>query len=132
MARVARDSIDVSEIVRFIVAGSANTLFTLAIYEGLLFVVPYGSAYAVSWICGLLFAAIVYPNRVFRTPDTPILTRIGAPAVVSLMVFFVGTAMLHLLQKVDIDPRVGIFVVLPITASLGYGLLRALFYRRPH
>jgi len=127
MVKAARDWVDVSEMVRFIIAGGTNTLLTLAIYQGLLFVVSYGMAYAISWIIGVLFSAVVYPNRVFRAPNASSFIRVAA-VVIFIAVYFAGVTMLHLLQSAGVNPRVGIFVVLPITASLGYGSLRVLFH----
>jgi putative flippase GtrA/ribosomal protein S18 acetylase RimI-like enzyme len=124
--KVTHNWIDPFEIVRFVIAGGANTILTLAIFQILLFVAPYPIAYAISVAAGVLFAAVIYPNQVFRAPGASLFSRVVATALVSLLVFFAGTSMLHLLQQIGIDPRFGIFVVLPITASLGYCSFRVM------
>jgi putative flippase GtrA len=117
---------DTAEIFRFILAGGSNTLFTLAIFEAMLFFVPYGIAYAVSWICGLVFAAAVYPSHVFSEQRPSIGARVTL-GVILVLTYLVGLLLLGVLQQAGIDPRIGVFIALPLTAFLGYASLRINF-----
>jgi putative flippase GtrA len=56
--------------VRFLLAGAANTITTLAIYVALLTVMPSAAAWFFAYLCGIAFVNIVYPLFVFRGPVT--------------------------------------------------------------
>src|SRR5438128_626349 len=53
------------EGLRFIVVGLANTILTFAVYLSLLFVMPYGWAFFVAFIAGLIFQTLMNIRVVF-------------------------------------------------------------------
>lgn len=58
--------------VRFLLAGTVNTLGTLAIYFLLLEALPPWAAWALAFATGIVFLNIVYPKFVFRVRGTAI------------------------------------------------------------
>jgi putative flippase GtrA len=57
----------IRQIRRFIGAGAARTLLTLGFYQLLLLAAPYWLAYTLSFITGVLLAALVNSHFVFET-----------------------------------------------------------------
>jgi hypothetical protein len=109
--------------VRFVLAGAANTLTTLAAYQLLLFIAPAWLAYSASWILGLLFVVVFYPSRVFAGARRDLAARLwlGASYVA---VFLVGLAALRLLEAGQVPPRLAIFAVLALTTVSNFLLGR--------
>jgi putative flippase GtrA len=109
--------------VRFVLAGVANTLITLAAYQLLLFIAPAWLAYSASWILGLLFVVAFYPSRVFAGARRDLAARfwLGASYVA---VFLVGLAALRLLEAGQVPPRLAIFAVLALTTVSNFLLGR--------
>lgn len=56
-----------SEFVRFLIAGTANTLLIYLLYLLLLLVANYGTAYSVSYLAGIVLAYWLATRYVFRT-----------------------------------------------------------------
>lgn len=119
-----------SQGLRFLLAGAANTFGTLALYQLLLFVLPYAAAYALAWLAGLVFVNYAYPRFVFRTPAV---TRretgwnslyyvLSFLASLGLLRFFTATLGLH--------PRLSIFCVLAIMVPLNFLATRYIYRRQ--
>lgn len=55
---------------RFFSVGVVNTLLSLALYQGLIFIVCYRMAYTLAFAAGIAFAAAAYSRVVFYVPLT--------------------------------------------------------------
>lgn len=108
----------IAEIGRYLFAGSANTLSTMAVYQLLVTIFTPVVAYALAWLVGLLIVAVAYPKFVFRV--TGGWARGGAIAITYAAVFVVGLLLIKLLDSVAIHNRLSIFLVLAVTATMSY------------
>ena len=107
-----------AEIGRYLFAGSANTLSTMAVYQLLVTVFTPAVAYALAWLVGLLIVAVAYPKFVFRV--TGGWARGGAIAITYAAVFVVGLLLIKLLDSLTIHNRLSIFLVLAVTTTMSY------------
>lgn len=113
---------------RFLFAGVVNTGLTLLAYQMLLFVMPPPFAYAGSWLAGLCFVALVYPDKVFKQGRH----GIGDRALLGTSycgVFLLGMLLLQLLRAIELAPRLAIFIVLSCTIPLNFALSRGILRR---
>lgn len=53
------------EWIRFLAAGGVNTLLSLAVYQGMLFVTGHVVAYGIAYLAGIAFAYYAYSRHVF-------------------------------------------------------------------
>lgn len=115
--------------LRFVLAGAANTLITLAVYQLLLFITPDWLAYTLSWVCGLIFVVVFYPSRVFAGArrDAAARTALG---VTYAAVFLVGLGTLRVLATVGVSARAAIFIVLMVTTASNFLLGRLILKGR--
>ncbi len=109
--------------VRFIVAGVLNTGLTLCAYQIFLIVLSPSVAYACSWLLGLVFVAVVYPNKVFKGGNRRLRDRVLV-AITYCSVFVIGLLLLQLLQRFSIDPRHAIFLVIATTTIFNFFIAR--------
>jgi len=116
--------------LRFLAAGGLNTLLTLAIYQLLLFAAPDWAAYALSWVAGLAFVVIVYPDRVFAggRRDAGARARLGATYAA---LFLLGLAALRGLGAAGVPPRLSILAVLVLTTGANFVMGRLILRARP-
>jgi len=113
---------------RFVVVGALNTLGTLALYQLLLFVLPYMLAYAVAWLAGLLFVNVAYPRFVYGKGGVTHRDTI-LNSVYYLLSFVASWALLHFFTAyVKIPPRLSVFCVLAVVVPLNF-LVTRLIYR---
>lgn len=108
----------IAEIGRYLFAGSANTLSTMAIYQLLVTILKPAMAYSLAWLVGLLIVAVAYPKFVFGV--TRGWARGGAIAITYATVFVVGLLLIKLLDSLTIYNRISIFLVLAVTTTMSY------------
>lgn len=116
------------DAIRFVIAGVANTGLTLVVYQVLLFALSPSLAYVAAWLAGLVFVAVVYPNKVFKggrqgTGDRLLL------AACYCAVFLAGLLLLQALQVLGLSPRLAIFVVIIATTLINFFLSRGVLRR---
>lgn len=119
-----------SDAARFIVAGVVNTALTLVVYQALLLVMTPSLAYAGSWIAGLIYVAIVYPDKVFKNGRRDLSDRFALAGSYVAM-FLLGLLLLKLLQAAGIAPSLAIFLVVGTTTVMNFLLSRTILRRRP-
>lgn len=119
--------------LRFLVTGAVNTLGTLVLYQLLLFVLPYGAAYAASWCAGLVFVNFAYPYFVYgRTAVSSRETALNSGYYVAS--FLASWGLLYLLtSKAGLPPRLSIFGVLAVIVPVNFLVTRYIYRSRaPH
>jgi putative flippase GtrA len=120
---------DVHDVTRFLIAGGINTALTASVYLLAAIVLQPVLAYALSWGVGLVFVAIVYPDRVFKGGRTDLRSRFLLAAA-TVGVFLVGAASLEALVGLTHIHQIAFFITLAITASLNFALARTILRGR--
>lgn len=111
---------------RFVLAGGFNTLLTIGVYQLCLVFLPHNLAYATSWLVGILYLIIVYPTKVFPG-GTSSLKRSAATVTVYLTVFLISLWSLEQVVGLGMHKRLAIFVVLVVSATLNFILMRLVY-----
>ena len=120
------------EKVRFVVAGGSTTLFSYALYAGLLFIdCPAGIAYAVAYVAGIAWSYVINSTWVFKTPMSirgflrfPLVYVIQAAA---------SFALFHLLHKfMHVDTLLVPLLIAAVMIPLTYVVTRFLLVSRTH
>lgn len=106
------------EVLRFVVAGLANSIITIAIYQIFVSYLSPAAAYAGAWVFGILLVAIVYPRAVYRRRASP--ASRGTIALVYIGSFFLGLSVAQLLTQLGFHPRLMVFAVLIVTSVINY------------
>ncbi len=108
-----------NSLLRFLVAGAANTLGTLAIYFLLLEAVPSSIAWAIAFATGIVFINVVYPKFVFRVQGTVV----GATGntLFYLVSFVVSEALLSAATDwLELGPHVAGVIVAAIMVPVNF------------
>jgi putative flippase GtrA len=114
-ARAAR----LAPVVRFLVAGAVNTLFSIVIYQAALFVTGHVAAYIMAYIAGIVFAYIIYARHVFNA-------ELSSKRFVAFALFYAtsgsaGTVVnAALIDYLTMHPRIAIFATVMIMLPLNY------------
>lgn len=110
--------------LRFIAAGAMNTLGTILLYQLLLFLLPYGAAYTLAWLAGLVFVNVAYPRFVYRKPAVTRRDTLLNSAFY-LLSFGASYVLLYLFTSaLQWPPRLSIFAVLLITVPANFLITR--------
>lgn len=105
--------------MRFLAAGVANTLLSIAVYQAALFVTGHVVAYGIAYTAGILFAYFAYARHVF---DAALSTR----RFVFFALFYIASGCVGtvvnagLIEHLALHPRVAIFVTVVIMLPLNY------------
>lgn len=116
---------------RFLVAGGLNTLFTLGLYQVLLFWLSDTVSWSIAWLTGLALISLAYPKMVFR--DAVFSGRRVALNIAYYMCSFgVSVLLLSLFTgTLGLGPRVAAFFVLAVTVPLNFFCSRYIFTGLP-
>ena len=126
---------EIGRVLRFLLAGGANTLLTLAAYAGLVFAgMAYPVANACAWTLGLFVSFLMGKVYVFRDHRRPLRRSHGQLlgfAVVHLLAFLLSTGLLmFLVERAGMGSVRAQFVVIPLVAAFNF-LCTRLFVFRP-
>lgn len=116
------------DATRFLLAGLVNTGLTVLVYQLLLFALSPALAYAGAWCIGLVFVALVYPDRVFEGGRRDARSRMAVAASYA-GVFLSGLVVLALLERAGLSPRLAILGVIVWTTLLNFALSRMILRR---
>ena len=132
MAKIAAAFL--SEKARFLLAGASTTLFSYALYLGLLQVLAPTPAYVVAYVAGIAWAYAVNSIWVFGGQWTwrglaayPLVY--AAQAVASIALFEILLRKLPI--PVELVPLITIFAMLPVNYVLGRAVVRRTSPTRP-
>ena len=122
-----------SRLARYVVAGLINTAATYAAYLALLQFMPYGWAYTVAFVAGVVLAYALQARYVF---DAAVSWRtfLAFPTVYVVQYVIGGVALRWLVESGLMSRETALFAVLVVTVPIGFALSRALFAwqrRRP-
>ena len=108
------------EGLRFIILGVVNTLITITIYQIGLFSLSPQWAYTISWIVGIAFVVIIYPNYVFKKKSIGTLKKFGI-FFLYILNFVISSMLLNfLISRFGISSRVSIFIVLVCSTIINF------------
>ncbi|SJZ85361.1 GtrA family protein [Consotaella salsifontis] len=116
------------DAVRFLIAGGINTAITTAIYFAALTVLSPALSYALAWAVGIVFVAVVYPNKVFVGGRRQLRDRLAVGAV-TIAVFLVGIVVVDGLTRAMQARVVPYLITLCLTTALNFILARTVLRR---
>ena len=110
-----------SECMRFLIAGSINTVFTYLIYLAALQWFGYVTAFTLSFLGGVIFSFVIYSQFVFKSPF--VLKKIFQYPLIYVFQYMSGLILLIVLIKyIGIDksiaPIINVIILTPITFIL--------------
>lgn len=111
------------EIIRFLGFGLLNTGITISFYQILVFFVSPNIAYTVTWIIGISFLMLFYPQRVFLVEKVTAKQRFFM-GMIYVFTFCVGYMSLNFVIGLGIHERVAILFTLILTTVLNYFFMK--------
>lgn len=109
----------VAPVLRFLVAGSINTLLSIAVYQAALFFTGHVAAYLAAYAAGIAFAGYAYARYVFHARLS--VRRFTLFALFYLVSGGVGTLLnAGLIEFAGLHARIAIFVTVAIMLPLNY------------
>ena len=108
---------------RFLLAGGINTLLTLAIYQCLLFWLPYTLAFTLAFVAGIVFTGLVYTRFVFTVRPTG--RRFVSNALYYVLSYGVNLFILSILiDGLALHERIAIILTIGLMVPLNFICLR--------
>jgi putative flippase GtrA len=119
MTHVTVPARKLTPVVRFLIAGTLNTLLSIAVYQAALWVTGHMVAYVIAYAVGILFAYVAYARHVFDAALSK--QRFGAFAIFYLASGGIGTLVnTALIEQFALHARVAIFVTVLIMLPVNY------------
>ena len=110
----------------FLLSGALNTVITILVYEGLILVLHYAWAYAISFLTGFIYSTAVNGKYVFRTGIS--LGKAAAYFLVFLANMLVGLWVMRvLIGSFGVNQALAPFLAIAITLPLNFLLSRYVF-----
>jgi len=106
------------EGLSFIAIGIANTLFTLGLYQTLLFVAPAKASYFLSYAAGVVISYTANRRLTFRREGSP--ARFAMFIALQIFMVLTGAAVLQFLINAGLSPRLAVFGVIVFLTPLGF------------
>lgn len=110
-----------SEFLRFLIAGSLNTIISYIVYLLLLYYLPYLLAYSMAYAIGLLFSFCLNAKFVFKVPVT-FKKILFYPSIylvqylLGLLILYIAVNFFQISEKLSL--LISIFITIPITFIL--------------
>ncbi len=110
-----------SEFLRFLIAGSLNTIISYIVYLLLLYYLPYLLAYSMAYAIGLLFSFYLNAKFVFKVPVT-FKKILFYPSIylvqylLGLLILYIAVNFFQISEKLSL--LISIFITIPITFIL--------------
>jgi putative flippase GtrA len=117
-----------SDGTRFVVFGLLNMVLSLALYQVLLFIMPASAAYAITWVIGIAFVAILYPAIVFSGVRQS-WNNSAITATIYVCSFVLGSTVIVLADRSHPGNRLSIFAALTLTTIFNFLAMRLLLRR---
>lgn len=120
----------VSQGIRYLVSGAANSVLTFALYQLLIIIVPYQLAYTLSFVAGIAFAARVNAQYVFSSRLTSN-TALRFGAFYLLLYVFGLSITVALIEYLDFHERLAPLATVVLLLPVGFIGSRYLLSDRP-
>ena len=111
-----------ADIVRFLIAGFINTGLTSLVYFGFAQLIHPSYAYIIAWGLGIVFVAIVYPDKVYVGGKTDRGSRLKI-ATATFFTFAIGLVTLNLVMLLS-NYIIAYGVTLMVTTVVNFFLYR--------
>lgn len=112
-----------AELVRYVLAGVANTGLSYGLILLLLAWLPYQAAFAIAYIVGIGTQFLLHTYFVFRVPPTVV--RLSGYPVIHLLLYGIGAMLLHtLVESLGISVSLAALVVIIALIPMGFILTR--------
>lgn len=112
--------------LRFALVGAGNTLFTLAVFQLLLFWLSPLPSYYLSWAIGLAVLLVAFPSYVFKGSTATVWRTISTVAIY-LASLLIGGVLLSELTAIGISPRLGILITIGFTTLFNFAASRLVY-----
>ena len=116
------------ERVRFLIAGTANTLLTLFVYQALLLWFEDLLSFSISFWVGIFITSYLYPTFVFKVK-----ANVGNGVLNGIWYFTsycIGLLLMHIaVETIHINERLAIFFVIFIMVPMNFLMTRIIFRR---
>lgn len=107
------------EVAWFLIVGIANTALTFAVFLTLLRTVPYGWAFTVAFVCGLIFQTAMKIRVVFSSVITA--RRVSRYVVYSCTYFALNLLFLRVLVETGgVSPAIASFITLCLMTPIHF------------
>jgi putative flippase GtrA len=112
--------------LRFALVGAGNTLFTLLVFQLLLFWLSPLVSYYLSWAIGLAVLLVAFPRYVFKgSAATP--WRAASTVAIYLVSLLIGGVLLGELTAFGMNPRFGILITIGFTTLFNFAASRMVY-----
>lgn len=116
-----------SEFLRFLIAGSLNTIISYIVYLLLLYHLPYLLAYSLAYAISLLFSFYLNAKFVFKVPVK--LKKFLVYPSIYLLQYLVGILVLYIaVNFFQISEKLSLFISILITIPVTFILNRMIMY----
>lgn len=115
------------EIARFLLAGTATTVFSYAVYLVLLIVLPYMIAYVISYAAGIVFSYFINTYFVFRQQFSwKSLFQFPLVYIAQLIInlFVLWLAVDRFDMKRELAPLIAIVISIPVTYLMSRAIIK--------
>ncbi len=112
--------------LRFVLVGAGNTLFTLLVFQILLFWLSPLAAYYLSWAIGLAVLLVAFPRYVFKG-STATAWRAASTVAIYLGSLLIGGVLLNELTAIGMNPRFGILIAIGFTTLFNFAASRLVY-----
>ena len=115
------------EIARFLLAGTATTVFSYAVYLVLLIVLPYIIAYVISYAAGIVFSYFINTYFVFRQQFSwKSLFQFPLVYIAQLIInlFVLWLAVDRFDMKQELAPLIAIVISIPVTYLMSRAIIK--------
>ncbi|EGV19425.1 GtrA family protein [Thiocapsa marina] len=126
MKRLLGDQGLLGDGLRFALVGAGNTLFTLAVFQLLLFWLSPLPSYYLSWAIGLAVLLVAFPSYVFKGSTATVWRTISTVAIY-LASLLIGGILLSELTSIGISPRLGILIAIAFTTLFNFAASRLVY-----
>lgn len=112
------------EFGRFLLAGAANTVLTVVLFEGLRRVLPYLVAYSLAYVTGIVVSYLLGTAFVFSRRRT--VRSAALFPLVYLAQYLLGVLLMWwLVERLAVDATMALFIVIAVSVPITFLLSRA-------
>lgn len=112
--------------LRFVLVGAGNTLFTLIVFQLLLFKLSPLLSYYLAWAIGLAVLMVAFPRYVFKG-SIATAWRAASTVAIYLTSLLIGGVLLNELIAIGMNPRLGILITIGFTTLFNFAASRLVY-----